>query len=124
MGIGRGFFGDIWQCITIVYLGHRYPRHRRRNHHSHAAGCGKGGGRITITGLCDAALSGGADGWVSVEDGLPEKLTIVLVDGPNYSVRCAYYQNGFWSFASGGHVLAKAITHWRPLPPPPKEVKA
>ena len=71
-----------------------------------------------------------ADRWVSVEERLPEKIQFVLL--------CEYTDNGFagkiqtfhlgwydninkWFSESCGWMDNKNITHWQPLPQPPKE---
>lgn len=75
-------------------------------------------------------------GWVAVEDGLPEIVerwggngnpmygssALVLVacrkEQSDYPVWTAwYYESGSWS-AQGGQIL-RNVTHWQPLPAPP-----
>lgn len=60
--------------------------------------------------------------WISVEDRLPEDLRDVLVyaehlTGGVRTVERAYCnQYGDWQEVNG-----KTVTHWMPLPEPPKE---
>lgn len=70
------------------------------------------------------------DEWISIDDRLPDKC------GHNYFSRCvlayikdnlcqytAYYdhQNECWKcFNSGKDIYGGTITHWKPLPEPPK----
>ena len=55
--------------------------------------------------------------WVSVEDRLPETAQDVIVfDGRNVTFACKL---GVWY---GEFSRAINVTHWMPLPEPPKEV--
>ena len=58
--------------------------------------------------------------WISVKDKLPEPLEDVLVCYTCGKVAC-----GFKSYLSGWlfEVLYGPVTHWMPLPEPPKEVR-
>lgn len=57
--------------------------------------------------------------WISVKDKLPAPLEDVLVCYANGNVSCSYkLYLGDWSFES----LYGPVTHWMPLPEPPKEV--
>lgn len=62
--------------------------------------------------------------WISVEERLPEVDTNVLVITANGSfkvARCNLYKNGtlvLWATNDG--LGERAITHWMPLPEPPK----
>ena len=52
--------------------------------------------------------------WISVEDRLPESLgEMLLVIDSNKNVETYYYEPSVWS--------AWRITHWMPLPEPPKD---
>jgi hypothetical protein len=55
--------------------------------------------------------------WIPVEERLPEANTAVLTrwrDGV-FSVE--------WRFPSGEWITGSTVTHWMPLPEPPKEVQ-
>lgn len=74
-----------------------------------------------------------ADGWVSVDDGLPlevnesvihESITVIATDG-EHVINCEFNRgNGGgepWAEWSAYNELASYdITHWMPLPEPPK----
>ena len=58
--------------------------------------------------------------WISVKDKLPEPLEDVLVCHTCGKVTCSYkLYAGDWSLES----LYGPVTHWMPLPEPPKEVR-
>ena len=49
--------------------------------------------------------------WVSVDDRLPEKPMPCLVYVEHYGIYVSFYNEGFYT---------KYVTHWMPLPEPPK----
>lgn len=67
--------------------------------------------------------------WISVEDKLPDEDYVLVVS--NGHVRCATYhqskykQSDFWcevNYDNYGDVIElDGVTHWQPLPEPPKE---
>lgn len=68
--------------------------------------------------------------WISVKERLPEERTMVLiVDGGEVSVGqyspTEYHPTGWWDYLStdinGCEVECHNVTHWMPLPEPPKE---
>lgn len=65
----------------------------------------------------------GTDGqWISVKDWLPEKGGLYLVYAAD-RVSCEYYHvlsDGYTAFGTSETKEAN-ITHWMPLPDPPKE---
>lgn len=66
--------------------------------------------------------------WISVKDRLPEKwlFALVAVCPPSQmnEVHIAYIdKNGKWKVLSEKGNHSNFITHWMPLPEPPKEVK-
>lgn len=76
----------------------------------------------------------GEDRWVSVEDGLPDsendstawaELKDYLVANDNGVKKHSFKfsQKGFWRIKDGDHFAVKlpTITHWMPLPNPPKK---
>lgn len=63
--------------------------------------------------------------WISVKDRLPEEKTDVLVfDRINKTCTIGYYkktfEDGYWNAYYGKNNLRYNITHWMPLPKPPK----
>ena len=69
------------------------------------------------------------DGWISVEDRLPEIGKNVLVYDcfseleqiPELSMSTAHYDGMVWrDYLSNRHIYSEEITHWQPLPSPPK----
>jgi hypothetical protein len=74
-------------------------------------------------------VQGESDGWVRVEDGLPEEWKIVLASNGTYTHLCEYRSNQFYRHTDqigSDRLMAfyySNITHWRPLPSPPKANK-
>lgn len=62
--------------------------------------------------------------WISVKDRLPENRQVVLFHQKNGFIYCAQYTDFFdeeyWSI-DGDCWSAKDVTHWMPLPEPPKK---
>ena len=61
--------------------------------------------------------------WVSVEDRMPENNTQVLMWSARWKIAEAgsYYNQHFWVYSEiGDGYIADNITHWMPLPAPPK----
>ena len=65
--------------------------------------------------------------WISVEDRLPEYSNdgfadaVLVTDG--FVQHMAYFVGGKWRFAESGEIkepMWYSITHWMPLPAPPK----
>ena len=69
-----------------------------------------------------------ASGWISVKDKVPESNEIVLVsaqdkDGDRYHALAVRYPCGDWdSTDEYFNQWDGEVTHWMPLPEPPKEV--
>ena len=65
--------------------------------------------------------------WISVKDRLPEINIGVLVYTPRFknTFEVFYKGDGKWEIASyrGGEILNDEVTHWMPLPQPPKGEK-
>ena len=61
--------------------------------------------------------------WISVKDRLPEDDATYLVYGRNgYGIVFAvYYGDGEWLTWADLTNITRFVTHWMPLPPPPKE---
>ena len=69
--------------------------------------------------IADHLISNGVtvQEWVSVKDRLPEENTTVIVATDNGIVfQCLYAYDG-WNLWEGNEVN---ITHWQPMPQPPK----
>ena len=62
-------------------------------------------------------------GWISVKDRLPEDDATYLVYGRNgYGIAFAiYYGDGEWLTCDDLTNITRFVTHWMPLPEPPKE---
>ena len=61
------------------------------------------------------------DEWISVKDRLPETVDNVIVCNENGRVYSAWYYYGDnWLYAFTAETVAHKITHWMPLPEPPK----
>ena len=63
-----------------------------------------------------------AYGWISVKDRLPEPFSIVLcfMAWGGYDVK-QFEQNHFFNQGSYKRLEDGVVTHWMPLPEPPKE---
>ena len=62
--------------------------------------------------------------WIGVGERLPEngqKIIAAFRDSGGQVADQARYSNGEFDFASWAYVWADNITHWMPLPEPPKE---
>lgn len=65
--------------------------------------------------------------WISIKERLPEELTEVMVfmEATPQGVFMAFLENGKWldGYSGKGIVLMQQelVTHWMPLPEPPKE---
>lgn len=66
--------------------------------------------------------------WISVEERLPEAHADGSVDAELVTdgefIHMAYYAHGQWIFCESGEMkepMWNTVTHWMPLPEPPKE---
>lgn len=59
--------------------------------------------------------------WISVKDELPEVGVAVLTTTQNGTQRVGCYEDGWWLADSPDLVRMGSITHWMPLPQPPKK---
>ena len=59
--------------------------------------------------------------WISVKDRLPEKNTQVLVFSRGWYVVCWYAPLNIAATWYDGDTRWTGVTHWMPLPDPPKE---
>ena len=71
------------------------------------------------------------DNWISVEDRLPDNHTECLIHGYNFGIKISIFSDYNTSYGSklnkkwfrkngSSHYSTKNITHWQPLPQPPK----
>ena len=61
--------------------------------------------------------------WISVEDGLPKLWESVLLywyGGVQYGSLCKYGETLYWEIVYVGSIHFTEVTHWQPLPDPPK----
>jgi hypothetical protein len=61
--------------------------------------------------------------WVSVKDELPEHDAVVLVTDGEHVTIAEWYIGSGWSLAREDKaigIVPGTLTHWMPLPPPPK----
>lgn len=89
--------------------------------------------RLTICKAADAIEELSKSRWIPVTERLPEtqesilgkKSSKVIVafhfDDGTQGTDTAHTLNGKWVFEDHIVVVARTITHWRPLPKPPKE---
>lgn len=61
--------------------------------------------------------------WISIEDRLPNNDNVVLVINKHRVTIARYFGNESWSGRQGKEHRLSTITHWMPLPEPPKEEK-
>lgn len=63
--------------------------------------------------------------WINVKDRLPENLQCVLVYAQGDRNLTAFFKNNiFYCYDIKSEMLddIEFVTHWMPLPPPPKEI--
>lgn len=60
--------------------------------------------------------------WISVEERFPDQDGMFLVHEPNIGVYVAFItkQNGDYFWWANSLTTRNAVTHWMPLPDPPK----
>lgn len=80
---------------------------------------------IAGNGITDAFINGievGKDAWISTKDRLPEVRKDVIIHHKECGVFEAFFtDDGYWETDSGWWSRQKEVTHWMPLPKPPKE---
>ena len=67
-----------------------------------------------------AGYKAAAPQWISVKDRLPEDNDIVLIVFQGSVVSVAFYE-GDWRHPLYPQTALVSVTHWMPLPEPPKE---
>lgn len=76
--------------------------------------------------ICEAEEQPAADvqpvnQWISVDDKLPDDCVEVLVYDTDCGIVIGWYDKEKGDFAADFISLLDAVTHWQPLPEPPKE---
>lgn len=65
------------------------------------------------------------DKWINVKDALPENFETVLAlckDGGMFVGRHTSWKNWqIWTAKKSTKIVQRTVTHWMPLPEPPKE---
>ena len=56
--------------------------------------------------------------WISIKDRLPSEIELVLIWDQDHGITCCMYECGEWL---GDEYHFEKVTHWMPLPEPPKE---
>ena len=58
--------------------------------------------------------------WISVKDGLPLSNTYVNVTTDGVVAQAYWHNDRFYAFTAIGVATVGGVTHWMPLPQPPK----
>lgn len=61
------------------------------------------------------------DRWISVDDELPKEWYEVLAYSEMGKIEKAIYVNGRWKLSAFLGETVEDVTHWQPLPEPPKD---
>lgn len=61
------------------------------------------------------------DRWISVKDRLPDNCVEVLAYDTDCGIVIGWYDKEIGDFAADFISLLDAVTHWQPLPEPPKD---
>ena len=59
--------------------------------------------------------------WIPVTERLPENDTYILVTTDGVVVPAYWHNDRFYAFTANGVATVGGVTHWMPLPKPPKE---
>lgn len=59
--------------------------------------------------------------WINVKDGFPEETCFVIVFGGNDVAPAVFCEGDFGMWMPDGMTVFDNITHWMPLPEPPKD---
>ena len=68
----------------------------------------------------ETLISSRADGWVRVEDGLPDEGVPVLVFMSYGKTDVCHLRGNYWVQSVRPEHSNGSVTHWQPLPQPPK----
>ena len=58
--------------------------------------------------------------WIPVSERLPEKDTYTLVTTDGVVISAYWHNDRFYGFSAKGIATVGGVTHWMPLPQPPK----
>ena len=58
--------------------------------------------------------------WIPVSERLPEKDTYTLVTTDGVVISAYWHNDRFYGFSAKGIATVGGVTHWMPLPEPPK----
>ena len=58
--------------------------------------------------------------WIPVTERLPEKDTYTLVTTDGIVISAYWHNDRFYGFSAKGIATVGGVTHWMPLPQPPK----
>jgi hypothetical protein len=78
-----------------------------------------------IEGLADDVMDIIANGvtvqeWIPVTERLPENDTYILATTDGVVVSAYWHNDRFYAFTANGVATVGCVTHWMPLPQPPK----
>lgn len=81
-------------------------------------------GILTTDHILDATKMVDVHGWISVKDRMPGECAGLLIVYHAYlkEIGTSYYDDDMWC-SSPWPINSEGITHWMPLPEPPKEEK-
>lgn len=81
-------------------------------------------GTKTLGDIADHFIANGVtvQEWISVNDRLPENICPVLVvlEGMSTAFNGWYHDGKWWTVGAGTRPFKQKVTHWMPLPTPPK----
>ena len=72
--------------------------------------------------IVDALIDNGVtvQKWIPVTERLPEKDTYTLVTTDGVVISAYWHNDRFYGFSAKGIATVGGVTHWMPLPEPPK----
>ena len=86
--------------------------------------CGREPVGCAVVAVADHLIAHGVtvQEWISVKDRLPENICPVLVvlEGISTAFNGWYHDGKWWTAGAGTRPFTQKVTHWMPLPQPPK----
>jgi hypothetical protein len=79
-----------------------------------------GGHEMTAEDIADYLVENIGSKWISVNDRLPLNDTYVNVTTDGVVVQAYWHNDRFYAFTAIGVATVSGVTHWMPLPQPPK----